>query len=361
MKTLALVMIVKNEERCLARCLEAAKGLVDKIYITDTGSADRTREIAESFGAVVSDYVWKQDFADARNYSLEQSDCDWNLVLDADEYLISGTREDIRKFLENPQQIGCIERKDYYVESIVDGKEQVVYNYTQAARLLPRGVRYTGRIHEQENSNFPIRAVPLLFDHDGYMQGGKSQRNLEILLEEVVEKPKDPYVLFQTAKTLHGVGRSEEACEYYDKFYKYAPLTGTGYRTTGIIGWLECLITVKDYDKALWLVEQEKERMADNADFHFARGELYMKAILADTAKYVGYLPLLEQSYLRCLEIGEVPMNQGVSGCGSFRAAHNLGAWYEVSGNMEKAITCYQMAAAEDYLPSIQRLKELQG
>ena len=56
MKTLGLVMIVKNEERCLAKCLDAVKDLVDKIYITDTGSTDKTKEIAASYGAILSDY-----------------------------------------------------------------------------------------------------------------------------------------------------------------------------------------------------------------------------------------------------------------------------------------------------------------
>ena len=77
MSTLAIVMIVKNEEESLARCLKQAAGLADKIYITDTGSTDRTREIAAAYGAVVTDYVWNQDFAAARNFALSQSDCDW--------------------------------------------------------------------------------------------------------------------------------------------------------------------------------------------------------------------------------------------------------------------------------------------
>ena len=100
MKTLGLVMIVKNEERCLAKCLRQVKALVDKIYITDTGSTDKTKEIAASFGAIISDYVWNQDFSAARNFALSQSDCDWNLVLDADEYLIQGSRADIEKFMD---------------------------------------------------------------------------------------------------------------------------------------------------------------------------------------------------------------------------------------------------------------------
>lgn len=82
-----LVMIVKNEERSLKRCLEAVKPLVDRMIVVDTGSYDRTREIAEKMGAEVYDFVWNNDFSAARNFALEQSDGDWNLVLDADEYV----------------------------------------------------------------------------------------------------------------------------------------------------------------------------------------------------------------------------------------------------------------------------------
>ena len=93
MKTIGLVMIVKNESRSLRKCLSRAKKLADKIYITDTGSTDDTVKIAEEFGACISTYEWKNDFAAARNYALEQSDCDWNLILDADEYLVSGNKK----------------------------------------------------------------------------------------------------------------------------------------------------------------------------------------------------------------------------------------------------------------------------
>ena len=118
---------------------------------------------------------------------------------------------------------------------------------------------------------------------------------------------------------------------------------------------------ISDYDTALALVDREKKRLDAYADFHFTCGILFMKAILSDTAKYIAYLPRIEQSYLRCLEIGEVPLHQGVCGCGSFKAAYNLGTWYEVSGNLPKALECYTMAASEDYPPAKKRLKELAG
>ena len=96
---LSIGMIVKNEERCLEKCLKAVRNLVDEIYITDTGSTDKTVEIAKKFGAHISHFEWINDFAAARNFSLEQSECEWNLILDADEYLISGKRKDIERFL----------------------------------------------------------------------------------------------------------------------------------------------------------------------------------------------------------------------------------------------------------------------
>ena len=359
MKTLGLVMIVKNEERCLAKCLDAVKDLVDKIYITDTGSTDKTKEIAASYGAILSDYVWNQDFSAARNFSLAQSDCDWNLVLDADEYLVEGTRKDLASFMEDIEHVGAIQRKDFYIEGVVEGKEQISYMYTWAARLLPKGVGFSGKVHEQENSPFPAESLPLLFEHDGYQQGGKEERNLAILLEELKETPKDPYVLFQIARTLRGMKQYREACTYFARFYEQVPLKNAAYRTGGIIQYLYSLMELSDYDTALNIVETEQDHLEDYADFHFACGILFMKAIQADTKKYIAYLPFIEQAYLRCLEIGEVPLHQGTNGCGSFKAAHNLATWYEVSGNLPKAKEYYQKAADQGYLPAINRLQIL--
>ncbi|MCI8597994.1 MAG: glycosyltransferase family 2 protein [Lachnospiraceae bacterium] len=361
MQTLALVMIVKNEERSLARCLSQAVGLTDKIYITDTGSTDKTKEIAVSYGAVVTDFEWNHDFSAARNFALSQSDCDWNLMLDADEYLVQGTRKDIEEFLTHTDRLGAIERKDYYMEDTTDGRKQEAYSYSYTTRLLPRGVGYVGRIHEQVDSKLPIYPLPLLFEHDGYLQEGKAERNLAILLEEVKRFPEDPYILYQAGETLRGLKRYGEACKYYADFYRLVPERGAGYRANGIINYLYALIEVQDWARALTVVEAEKKRLESYADFHFACGILFMKAILADTGKYVSYLPRIEQSYLKCLEIGEVPENQGVGGTGSFRAAYNLGTWYEVAGNLSKAVEYYRQSAEYKYQPAEERLKILQN
>ncbi|MEG4443056.1 tetratricopeptide repeat protein [Microcoleus sp. AT9_B5] len=85
---LTLCTIVKNEEATLSRTLDSVKGVVDEMVVVDTGSGDRTREIARASGARVYDFEWCDDFAAARNECLKHAQGDWILVLDADEVLV---------------------------------------------------------------------------------------------------------------------------------------------------------------------------------------------------------------------------------------------------------------------------------
>lgn len=355
MKTIGLVMIVRNESRSLRKCLSRVKKLVDEIYITDTGSTDDTVKIAEEFQAHITAYEWKNDFAAARNYALEQSPCDWNLILDADEYLVSGKRKDIERFLKQEGRIGAIRRYDSYMEE--DGTISQSCTYT--TRFVPKGTKYEGRVHEQIVSDLPIVPLPLVFEHDGYLQGGKGERNLEILLEELEGCPDDPYILYQVSRTLWLIKDYEKADIYFEKFYDKVPEAGTGYRVGGVISYIYNLLAVKKYEKGFRIIENEKSRLGGYADYHFACGTFYMQAILADVQKYAGYLGEIEQSYKRCLDIGEIPEHEGVKGSGSFKAAYNLGVWYEVNGKIEEAIQYYNMAKDAGYQPAVKRIKLL--
>src|SRR5205823_2345512 len=87
--TLSLCMIVRDEEEMLPRCLDAIRDAVDEIVIVDTGSTDRTIEIARSYGAKVLEREWTGSFSDARNASFEAASGDWVIYLDADEVLVA--------------------------------------------------------------------------------------------------------------------------------------------------------------------------------------------------------------------------------------------------------------------------------
>src|SRR3989344_2135515 len=86
-QTISLCMIAKNEEKHLEECLNSVKELVDEVIIVDTGSTDKTKQIAKKFNAKIYDFKWVDDFSAARNESLKHATKDWILVLDADEVL----------------------------------------------------------------------------------------------------------------------------------------------------------------------------------------------------------------------------------------------------------------------------------
>ena len=95
--TLSLCMIVKDEERTLERCLNSVKSFINEIIIVDTGSKDKTKEIAKGFNAKIYDFKWINDFAAARNFSFRKATSDYILWLDGDDFINS---EDITK-IEN--------------------------------------------------------------------------------------------------------------------------------------------------------------------------------------------------------------------------------------------------------------------
>lgn len=355
---LNLVMIVKNEERTLEKCLRAAKPLVDHMIIADTGSDDATREIASRMGAQVLEFPWIGDFSAARNFALSHSDADWNLVLDGDEILRPCSRDEIERNIQKHEEqwIGGV----LLYNSYQDG-EEIRVSTDVLPRLLPRGVCYRGIIHEQPDTSYPCFLLPLAIDHDGYLYVDKGERNLPYLERMVKENPGDGYCRFQLAYTLRNLKKTQESLVHFREFYRISP-RGAEYRRQGIVLFLYTLMDAGDGRallEALEVIQKEEKELARLSDFMFVCGLFYMKLVLSDVHRYLKYLPKIQECYLRCLEIGEQPWSRGVVGTGSFLANYNLGVWYEVSGEIEQAIRCYQAAAEEGYEPALRRMEGL--
>ena len=147
MATVSLCMIVRNEEKVLARCLDSVRGIADEICITDTGSTDKTREIARKYGTVQA-FPWCDDFSAARNFSFAQARMDYTLWLDADDVI---RQEEWRKLMDLKRRLD-MERPDvvmmkYAVGYDGDGAPSFFF-YRE--RLLRRGGKavWKGRIHE---------------------------------------------------------------------------------------------------------------------------------------------------------------------------------------------------------------------
>lgn len=197
---LALVMIVRDEAARIARCLDSARALVDDIVVLDTGSRDDTAAIARAHGARVFAFDWCDDFSAARNAALDYSSADWNLVLDADEWIAAGSeRATLDAFMESGACIGVLP-----VTSELDSQGLVESAMQWLPRLLPRGVRYAGRIHEQALASLPRRRIALGLRHDGYRRDAlerKHGRNDALLRRALAERPDDPYLSTSSART----------------------------------------------------------------------------------------------------------------------------------------------------------------
>ncbi len=151
MVTISLCMIVKNEQESLPRCLDSLKGIVDEMIIVDTGSTDRTKEIAVSYGAKVLDFAWTGDFSEARNYSFSHASCDYIYTADADEEL---DEDNQKRFMDLKQkdleELGIDIVQMYYCNQL---SVRTVYNFDRELRpKLFRRVRsfvWEDPIHEQ--------------------------------------------------------------------------------------------------------------------------------------------------------------------------------------------------------------------
>lgn len=203
---ISLCMIVRDEEEFLAGCLESVRGAVDEICIVDTGSTDRTIEIARQFGARVEHFTWVDDFSAARNASLDMATGDWILVLDADERLTSDAKKCIPVLIgESPDTHRAF---DFQIHN--PGAPGV--SWIWGRRMFRRGFRYVGVLHElpvDPDTNLSAIGIPVpgcVVEHLGYSEEvwearNKKARNLQVLRRAVAEGKADGYTLYQLART----------------------------------------------------------------------------------------------------------------------------------------------------------------
>jgi hypothetical protein len=213
--SLSLCMIARNEERDLARCLVSVKDVVDEIVLVDTGSTDRTPEMALAHGARVICHTWTDDFAAARNAALDHAGGDWILVLDADEELAPDDRSALRRLLLDAPWDGARLR----IRNLQPPDDLFRSQESLLLRLFRNRpmYRYTGIVHEQiapaiRRAGGNVGDAEITIIHHGYArrtaQGGveRAGRNLRLLERALAMAPNDPYLQYQYGATLKMAG-----------------------------------------------------------------------------------------------------------------------------------------------------------
>lgn len=273
-------MIVKDEERFLPGCLESVKELVDEIVIADTGSTDNTKEIARGFGARIVDFPWRNDFAAARNESLEHTTGEWVLYLDADERIDGRYHDDIRKAIASGKGDAFL----LTLRSRMGVKENSQYHLVAYPRLFRKmkGVRFTGEVHEQITPSLNeagARIVPsdVIIDHLGYAQEDdviieKAKRNKTLLLSQLGKNHERGYTLYQLGQTEIVLGETEAGLAHLNEALAAGEIGDSVVSSIyGIIA--ENKLKKKDYPAAVAACDRSLQTAPRQAFAHILKGD----------------------------------------------------------------------------------------
>lgn len=297
--SISLCMIVKNEEKNLARCLASAKPAVHELVVVDTGSTDRTVAIATAFGARVVSFPWNGSFADARNHALEQARGAWILALDADEALSAQDHGAIAAAVKAATDRACaysVLTRNYTTMIHAQGWTANDGSYpleeraegwqpSTKVRLFPNGsrFRFRGDVHEMvepslREAGIPLQAAPFVVHHYGELeqdpvkQLDKKQRYFEIGMQKLAQQPDDMAAICELAVQAGELGRFAEAIDLWDRVLRRDPeyveaLFNKGY----------CLMGLQRYDEALVCSRKVMELNPDHkeAALNYGVCELY--------------------------------------------------------------------------------------
>jgi glycosyltransferase involved in cell wall biosynthesis len=330
-QTLSLCMIVKDEEEMLPRTLEAIAPAVDEIIVVDTGSTDRTVEIAESFGAKVLHHEWTGDFAAARNVSVDAATGDWIVWLDADEVLVPEDAPKLRALTGQTWREAFYLVEKNFTGDVEDGTA-VTHNALRVFRNRPE-YRFEGRLHEQFAHNLPgylgerVAHTQVRVEHYGYLgvvrdKKDKARRNLELLERQSAEGLDTAYHKFNLGSEYLALGEWHKAADFLTRAwremeddprrhnYPYMPSLAS-----------RVVIALREAGR-----HDEAHAQAD-AGLEVFPGFTDLVFHQATIARERGDKAAARALYRRCLEMGDAPSRYTATvGCGSYLALMALAA-----------------------------------
>jgi tetratricopeptide (TPR) repeat protein len=217
---LSAALIARDEEKFLGACLASLDGLADEVVVVDTGSADRTPEIAAAAGARVYQRAWAGDFAAARNQALDLARGEWILYIDADERVRAGTAGGVRARLGDPAYVG-------HRVLLYPRPGHSAYWELRLFRNEP-DIRFRGVIHENIWPAIEARRIAsgggigesgLVLDHEGYEgeQHHKHVRNLPLLERALAQDPSRVFCWCHLATVREALGDEAGAAQAWDE------------------------------------------------------------------------------------------------------------------------------------------------
>jgi GT2 family glycosyltransferase/predicted Zn-dependent protease len=345
-KRVSLCMMVKNEEKNLPACLESAADLVDEIVVVDTGSTDKTKQVAERLGARVYDFTWVDSFAAARNASLHHATGDWIFWLDADDRVDETNRQQLRKLFQGLGNENVAYSMKCRCLTETPGAAATVVDHLRLFRNHP-DMRWKYRVHEQIMQSVrrlggAVVATDIVIHHVGYedpsLRVSKEQRNLRLLLLDHAEDPNDPFTLFNLGWTYSEMGQPEEALSFLrGSLERSHPNDSIVRKLYAII--MSCLRKLGRRQEALAVCTEGRRYYPDDAQLLFDEAGLRR-----DENDFVG----AEACLLQLMAKQDGPHFASVAeGLRGYLARHNLAVIYREQGRFAEAEAQWRAAAQE--------------
>lgn len=348
-------MIVRDEAELLPGCLESVKDVVDEMIVVDTGSVDETPNIAEQYGARVIAHNWQDDFAIARNVSLEAARGEWILFLDADEQLDARARAALHWYTKQPNIEGVLLR----IHSYIDECSRLDAIVTPVLRLFRNNPKYRfqSAIHEQilnsmlrQSRSISLYDSDLIIHHFGYLKRhmdrkDKIRRNRNLLLKQLEMTPDDPFHLYNLGSNVLQSNEWERAVGLFRRSCLSAP-ANTFYRPVSYKYEIAALLHLNRLKEALETSEAGIRDYPDYTDLHHWQGVLYMQ---------MGNMGEAKASLERAARLGAATGYITETGIGTYRTRFLLAHLAERGRNYAEAIRWYMQALEEGpaYIPLI--------
>ena len=341
-------MIVRNEEKNIEQALSWGKSVMWEQVVVDTGSTDRTVELAKRMGARVVTFPWVDDFAAAKNYAIEQAQGDWIAFLDADEYM---TPEDAGKL---KALIDCLESDVY--DGISTGWQQLdengkIFSSGTQIRIFRNSpdIRYRRRIHEQLESvsgrEFSVgdAVQELSIFHTGYQgkrfeEKKRSGRNRRLILKELEERPDDYEMLGYLGDEEYVDGDMEKARECYSRAVGAMPSCLDASDQRSAVTFTRLLTILTEGGQASWeraepVYRQAVRLLPEEADFDYIAGRYFAAA--GQAARAAQYL----EAALKKLETYGCSNKALLLACGLFEAYELLVRCLYEAGEREECVS----------------------
>ena len=354
---ISVCIIGKNEEKNIEKCLEPLTHYPFEIIYVDTGSTDRTKELAAKYTDNIYDFEWIGDFSAARNFSLNKASHNYVLVIDCDEYLTDLDLDGLCEAIETHPRgsVGQILRK-----SFSDTQYRKDYSLERVDRLFhKRSFHYIYLIHEQvadiktDHTDYERYDIPVEVDHVGYVGTNdekrlKAERNNALLFKEIERKPEEPYFYFQVAQSYNLIDDYENAYIYYKKAFELPLLLQNEWVHVMANNFINVMVQTGRAAEALELYVPVYNDYAHSQQFLCSMGALYLNQDPPQPLKAV-------MEFVKALQCTPDSESEDYSGMAFF----SIGFANELLRNLPAAASFLVKSAEKGYPLALEKLEEV--